>query len=456
MVAAGVPGLSARAGTPSLALSRTVGPPTSLFFASGSGFQGSEVVDIDFDQTLLLALLADPNGEFVHSGPMHVPSSALPGPHTVTATGQSSGLVATSPFTVRTNWPRFHFDNANTGYNRFENVLSPLKVASLVQKWAVATAPGASPSPIVANGLVYVAPADGIVRALEPSSGDTVWATDTGGTMLNGFAPTLSSSGLLYVTNNSGEALALDAHTGKIVWAVHPADGASGDPLVANGLVYVNDALTQASEAGIALDAQTGATVLTMGFPLRDAPAVAFGIINTSYAFGGQVVGMSAVTGAILWDESLGGEIVDTGSPAENNGSVFAGVEGYLFAINDLSGKVIWSTNAHGFIDSAPAVANGVVYFASSGFIFASDARTGALLWKDAIPGNTGSSVAVANQVVYVGTQIGTLRAYDAATGNLLFESATGGASFTGSPVVADGVVYASADDGTVYAFGLP
>ncbi|HEY6785082.1 MAG TPA: PQQ-binding-like beta-propeller repeat protein, partial [Gemmatimonadales bacterium] len=90
------------------------------------------------------------------------------------------------------NWPRFHFDNANTAFNPFETALSPTNVSGLVQKWAISTAPGSSPDPIEARGLVYVAPADGVVRALDPATGATVWATDTGGPMSEGFAPTFA------------------------------------------------------------------------------------------------------------------------------------------------------------------------------------------------------------------------------------------------------------------------
>ena len=54
----------------------------------------------------------------------------------MTATGQSSGLSATAFFWVRTNWAKFHFDNGNSGFNPYENVLSPANVAGLGQVWS--------------------------------------------------------------------------------------------------------------------------------------------------------------------------------------------------------------------------------------------------------------------------------------------------------------------------------
>jgi outer membrane protein assembly factor BamB len=48
------------------------------------------------------------------------------------------------------------------------------------------------------------------------------------------------------------------------------------------------------------------------------------------------------------------------------------------------------------------------------------------------------------------------LRAYDASSGQGLWDSPVAGGLFSSSRAVSDGVIYASADDGTVYAFALP
>src|SRR5262245_37235979 len=139
----------ARAATAaSISLKPAVGPPTIPISVKGSGFDASEVVDISFDTSLVGTAIASPDGSFTKS--VKAPRTATPGSHTVTATGESSGFTATGAFLVRTNWPRFHFDNASTGFNPYENVLSTSNVATLVQKWSMPTAEGAAPDPIVA------------------------------------------------------------------------------------------------------------------------------------------------------------------------------------------------------------------------------------------------------------------------------------------------------------------
>ena len=57
----------------------------------------------------------------------------------MTATGQTSHTSATAAFLVRTDWAQFHFNAANTGYNPYENLISPGNVSGLTQAWTGAT-----------------------------------------------------------------------------------------------------------------------------------------------------------------------------------------------------------------------------------------------------------------------------------------------------------------------------
>jgi hypothetical protein len=130
--------------SPSIRLSRAVGPPTTETVVRGQGFEPGEVVDLTFDTELVEQAMAGGTGRF--STPITVPAEALPGAHTVTATGQSSGLSDSATFTVRTDWPKFHFDLANTGHNPYENVLDPSNVSGLEPRWVIRTDGGAGTS----------------------------------------------------------------------------------------------------------------------------------------------------------------------------------------------------------------------------------------------------------------------------------------------------------------------
>jgi len=142
--AASTPGVGAV-----LQLTRTVGPPTSSTLVQGRGFGSTETVDLTFDADALGTATTDPSGVF--QARVQIPASALPGRHEVTATGESSGLIAQAQFIVNTDWSTFHYGPARTGFNPYENVLNPSNVSGLHLVWrfeafASGTASPASPS----------------------------------------------------------------------------------------------------------------------------------------------------------------------------------------------------------------------------------------------------------------------------------------------------------------------
>ena len=165
-----------------IALSRSVGPPTSTVNVSGSGFGASEAVTISFDSTSLAGTSTSDSGTF---GPakITIPASALPGRHTISATGTSTGSVATATFTVQADWAQFRFGPAHSGVNRFENVLSVSNAASLQNKWTLVTGAGVDSSPAVAGGDVYVGSRDGNLYAERASMPSSVLPDPGGATM---------------------------------------------------------------------------------------------------------------------------------------------------------------------------------------------------------------------------------------------------------------------------------
>jgi outer membrane protein assembly factor BamB len=103
-------------------------------------------------------------------------------------------------------------------------------------------------------------------------------------------------------------------------------------------------------------------------------------------------------------------------------------------------------------INSSPAVAGGVVYVGSDdGSVWAFDASSGASLWSFATGGAVRSSPAIVDGVVYAGSSNGSVYAIDAATGTEIWSFATGG-DVTASPLVVDGLVFVGSRGGTFYA----
>src|SRR3954469_17347569 len=154
---------------PSVSLSPSAGPPNSAVSVGGAGFGSGESVRIAFDGQQLGTSTTSATGSF--SAAITVPKSALPGIHTVAVTGRTSGLSAQGPFTVRTDWTRFRFDQTRTGSQPFENILNAANVPTLQLAWqAQLGALVDYSSPAVVAGVAYIGSSDGRLWAL-PASG---------------------------------------------------------------------------------------------------------------------------------------------------------------------------------------------------------------------------------------------------------------------------------------------
>ena len=176
-------------------------------------------------------------------------------------------------------------------------------------------------------------------------------------------------------------------------------------------------------------------------------------------------------------ERSSGHRPPEAASPTVANGVVYVSTQSGLDALDATTGAKLWSKGlaAIGYVDP-PAVANGVVYVCTDDGLHALKATTGAELWSaqplvalrlqwrmalssSAEPSSTRTtprreqssgrptpaiftgSPTVANGVVYIGAD--QLYAYDAVTGAQLWSTPTTGDP---EPVIANGVVYVGGD----------
>jgi len=103
-------------------------------------------------------------------------------------------------------------------------------------------------------------------------------------------------------------------------------------------------------------------------------------------------------------------------------------------------------------VNSSPAVVGGSVYVGSDdGSLWAFDAKTGDARWSFPTGGAVRSSPAVVDGVVYVGSNGGSVYAVNANDGTQVWSYDTGN-DVTGSPLVVDGLVFVGSKEGTFYA----
>jgi outer membrane protein assembly factor BamB len=172
-------------------------------------------------------------------------------------------------------------------------------------------------------------------------------------------------------------------------------------------------------------------------------PIVAGGVVYIdTYSpnlYYGTLLALNEQSGRLLWSFQIIGNML--ASPAVVNGVVYVTDDHQtLYARNAMTGAPLWSyTGVSPY--ASPTVVNGVVYVGST----AVNATTGKLLWSaSGVPGSFGNTAAVVNGVVYGVAGNGTLSALNAATGAVLWTYQDFDVKLTASPAVANGVVYAS------------
>jgi len=304
--------------------------------------------------------------------------------------------------------------------------------------WNTSRAKGFS-SPAVFNNSVYVGTSSGTVVRLNETDGTLSWETRL--LARTSFSGITSSPKVAYdrvfvgtfnETGGPGEVVALWEGNGSVAWrhatgSIHYSSPAYADESIYVGVMGLYNTTSQISFHApygiLSLDAVTGTErwFFPTGGSVAASPAV-LGPNLIATAKDGMVYALNRSTGALVWQAS-----VDAGisSPAVLGGTVFVGGgafggPGRVVALNSLDGSVKWSFTPNGPVQSSLTYAGGRVVFATNedhGTIYALDAATGALAWS-----------------------------FEPSPSDYIL----------GSPVVADGVVYAPSDNGHVYALGQP
>lgn len=189
--------------------------------------------------------------------------------------------------------------------------------------------------------------------------------------------------------------------------------------------------------------------------PVAAAPVVTEDLVLAATA-DGRLVFLDRGTGRLLHETKLGSAVES--SPALAGGKLFVGTDdGDLVSVDAHSGAVLFRARLGQLIRSAPLplddrVVVGVVD-GKAGALIALDAVTGKPAWKAKL-GPVFSSPALAGERVIVGSDDGSVHAFDKQTGALAWSHALG-AKVRATPVVAGEVVIVADFAGRVAALAL-
>jgi outer membrane protein assembly factor BamB len=303
---------------------------------------------------------------------------------------------------------------------------------------------GCSPTPHGAQGVVYIASSHGEVLALHADDGSLMWKVETEG---DPHCQPMLANGLLYVDepdllHDAGVVYAFDARTGAVRWR-HAFPGVTSSLLLADGVLYAGaGSITRSQGTIFALRATDGAQLWTRPFAPYEPVLTA---VQGGVVFGGTVDGAQVALrtndGGSLWQTPPRG--IASAPPTLAGNTLYVASDA-LLALKISDGSIRWQRSQPTLITNhAPVVADGVVYVGSSA-VYAYRADDGTPLWDTSI-GDGMNAPTVVGDVVYAGNeQHNTLTALDRRDGSTMWTYATGyGVT---QPVVANGTIYFGSD----------
>jgi outer membrane protein assembly factor BamB len=311
----------------------------------------------------------------------------------------------------------------------------------------------------VAYGNLYIVPGT-VTTAVDAISGNEyarinqVWAIGSGSIPTSSWSmfradPTHSSTAPIGPSNLS------------LAWKFTTNGSIISSPSVVDGIVYFGSQDKKIYAVGA-----WGGTLIwkfTTQSSVESSPAVANGKVYTG-GDDGYVYCLDARTGSLVWKTFVNGDqpftfasVVLKSSPMVSNGKVYIGsLDGYMYALEADTGGIIWKTKTEGEIASSPAVVDGAVYFTSeeptAGALYKLNADTGDVVWKQELPyeyqfqGGTEmlGSPTVAAGMVFASANLRTYYAVDVNSGDVVwtFRDPDATEFIVSSPIYADGKLF--------------
>jgi outer membrane protein assembly factor BamB len=176
------------------------------------------------------------------------------------------------------DWPTLRANNKRSAY-------LPLTLADKVAlKWTFKPKGALPPTaPVAAGGLIFTGGADGVVRALDPATGEVRWSVRTGGAIT--YPPSVWK-GRLYAGSGDGWVYCLEAKTGRQLWRFRAA------PIERTIPVYGTLRSTWPVASGVLVE--DGVVYAAAGMANHD---------------GTHVYALDAITGKLRWHNGTSGSL---------------------------------------------------------------------------------------------------------------------------------------------------
>ncbi len=335
-------------------------------------------------------------------------------------------------------------------------------------------------APVVVNGTVYVLTMDGFF-AFNESTGSPVWQN----LRVRGLSTPAYANGLLLAGGSDGRLHAVAATNGTELGNVTLLpqtlfSGITSSPKVVFETAYVGTFNESGGLGEVVALWTTNGTIqwrhtapgsISFSTPAVGDGTVYVGVIGlynttTQVTYGPPygVLALDAANGTQRWFSPLNGSVA--ASPIFAGSSLFVpSKDGYLYALDPTTGSVQWRRAVSAGV-SSPALRGDTLYvaggsgsFGGPGLVTALNVSTRTTELTFAPNGGVQTAVTWSNGLVFFSTNVanGTIYALDGATGDVVWSYTPSPHQYIfGSPVVADGTVFAPSDNGHIYAIRAP
>ncbi|MCH7789956.1 MAG: PQQ-binding-like beta-propeller repeat protein [Acidobacteria bacterium] len=403
-------------------------------------------------------------------------------------------------------WPMWGQNIARTFAYPCDSPISGDSVGDLRKIWFVKTADVVSASPVVVDGRLYVGDWTGAFYALDADSGEEFWQTQLSTNPLQ-YGGQISSSAA-FATIDGTDALivgsgmtvhAIAADDGRELWSHRLGDEGTSTEIISSPIVVGDTVVVTFDAHGAPLPTGMKALSLTTGEQrwyfdpesgdhngcggIWGSPTVD---IERGLVFAGIA---NCPTDREGWNENAEALVavdVETGEqawsfqphPPNDRDADFAGApnlflgeddrplvglgakDAHYYAVDRESGELVWDTKATedgfvrdnfatgGFIGPA-AVQDGIIVGATAigecPCVHAFDAATGEILWQNQSPGPSYAPVSIVNDIAFTSsTTDNQLRAIGLATGEVLWGEDLG-VLLSGGVAIVDDDLWAAA-----------
>ena len=316
--------------------------------------------------------------------------------------------------------------------------------------------------PAIGAGKIIAADREGVVEARDAKTGSLLWEVETEIPFSAG--PSLAA-GRIILGSSKAKVVALNSENGEQLWENTVSSEILAMPVIAKGIVIVR---TTAGEI-VALDERTGRrlwsyehsvpalSIRGTGSPLIVGDKVIVGYDN------GKLVALHLNNGKYIWEATIAmpkgrseiERLVDLDvDPIETGDTIYvAAYNGGVSAVSVSDGEVLWRNDK---ISSHTGLSydNRHLYLSdSSGQVLQIEQRGGAGLWKQKELSYRSLTAPVLYQdYVVVADYNGYVHWLSTRDGRQLGRVQISDSGIDTKPIVADGIVYVYAKDGTLAA----